>query len=142
MADVKIPKSISYEEYLIESLKNIEESAGFLEAILEEENPESLLLRDALRKVVIAQTRINNLSPIAKHYGEKLDKMLTESGCAEIYAFVQFLDAMGLKIAIAPLAPEPSNLSLETENISASISAETKAAIESLSENKPETVSA
>jgi DNA-binding phage protein len=124
MADVKIPKSVSYEEYLIESLKNIEESAGFIGAILEEENPESHLLRDALRKVVIAQTRINNLSPIAKHRGERLDKMLTESGCAEIYAFVQFLDAMGLKIAIAksarsaiaPLAPEPSNLTLETEN--------------------------
>ncbi|MGL4375930.1 MAG: transcriptional regulator [Microcoleaceae cyanobacterium] len=116
MADVKIPKSVSYEEYLIESLKNIEESAGFIEAILEEENPESHLLRDALRKVVIAQTRINNLSPIAKHYGERLDRILTESGCAEIYAFVQFLDAIGLKIAIAPLAPEPSNLTLETEN--------------------------
>jgi DNA-binding phage protein len=116
MADVKIPKSVSYEEYLIESLKNLEESAGFIEAILEEENPESHLLRDALRKVVIAQTRINNLSPIAKHYGERLDRILTESGCAEIYAFVQFLDAMGLKIAIAPLPPEPLNLTPETEN--------------------------
>ena len=50
MKNVKAPTSDSYREYLIESLKDPEEAAGFIGAILEEKDPESALLRDAIRK--------------------------------------------------------------------------------------------
>jgi DNA-binding phage protein len=116
MKTMKMPTSDSYTEFLIESLKDIEHAAHFIEAILEEEDPEPELLRNALRKVVEAHFRSNHQSPKVSSLYQQFDKILTESGCAEIYAFVQFLDAMGLKIAIAPLAPEPLNLTPETEN--------------------------
>ena len=100
MQDVKIPVSDSYTEWLIESLKAPEESAGFLEAILEEEDPEPELLRNALRKVIEAYRRSNHLSNSAENYQKKLDQILTESGCQEIYTFVELLKELGFRLEI------------------------------------------
>ncbi|MCC3464657.1 MAG: transcriptional regulator [Microcoleus sp. PH2017_06_SFM_O_A] len=99
MKDVKAPTSDSYREYLIESLKEPEEAAAYIWAILE-----------------------------AKEHHEKLDKMLTESGGSEIYSLVELLEALGFKLEIkianielpaesesttfveSELCPEPANL--------------------------------
>jgi DNA-binding phage protein len=45
---------------------------------------------------------MNNLSEEAKLRYEKLDKILLETGGTEIYSLVEFLDALGFRIAIAP----------------------------------------
>lgn len=116
MQDLKIPTSDSYHDYLIDSLKDIEETAGYIEIVLEEGHDDPRLLPKALRNVIEAHLKMNKLSDSAQLLHHNLDEILTQSKCAEIYAFVQFLDAMGLKITIQPLAPEPSNLTLETEN--------------------------
>ena len=102
MKDVKMPTSDSYHDYLIESLKNAEEAAGYIEIILEEGSDEPLLLRNALYNVVEARAKMNNLSSSAKQHHEKLDKILTESGCAEIYTLIKLLDALGFRVEIAP----------------------------------------
>ncbi|WP_377478447.1 MAG: transcriptional regulator [Microcoleus anatoxicus] len=100
MNNVKMPRSDSYREYLIESLKEPEESAGYLEAILEEKDAEPELLRNAIRKVIEARIRMNALSDSAKKYHERLDKMLTVSSGSEIYCFVELLEALGFKLGI------------------------------------------
>ena len=100
MQKVKMPKSDSYEEFLIESLKDSQHAADFIEAILEEKDPEPTLLRDAVRKVVKARSRMNNLADSTQLKHEQLDKLLTASGCAEIYAFVELLDALGFRLAV------------------------------------------
>jgi DNA-binding phage protein len=100
MKNVKMPTSDSYREYLIESLKEPEEAAGYIEAILEEKDPEPELLRNAIRKVIEAQIRMNALSESAKQYHEKLDKMLTASAGSEIYCFVELLELLGFKLGI------------------------------------------
>ncbi len=100
MKELKMPTSDSYREFQIECLKNRERAAAYIEAILEEENPEPELLRNALRKVMEARLRSHQLSENCKLLHQGLDKMLTESGCAEIYAFVELLDALGFKFAI------------------------------------------
>jgi len=100
MKNVKVPTSYSYREYLIESLKDPEEGAGFIEAILEEKDPEPELLRNALRKVVEAHGKMNQMSSEVKQQHDRLDKMLTESGCTEIYSFVEFLDLLGFQVAV------------------------------------------
>lgn len=100
MQKVKMPKSDSYDEFLIESLKDSEHAASFIEAILEEKDPEPALLSNAVRKVVEARMRMNNLSDSAKLKYENLDKMLTASGCSEIYSFVELLDALGFRLAV------------------------------------------
>jgi DNA-binding phage protein len=100
MKNVKMPTSDSYREYLIESLKEPEEAAGYIEAILEEKDPEPELLRNAIRKVIEARIRMNALSESAKQHHEKLDKILTASAGSEIYCFVELLEALGFKLGI------------------------------------------
>lgn len=102
MKNVKMPTSDSWQDALIESLKNPERAAGYIEAILElEEDPEPELIRAALKDVVDARVQMNNLSEEAKCY-EKLNKILLESGGSEIYTLVELLNALGFCIAIAP----------------------------------------
>lgn len=45
--------------------------------------------------------QMNNLSEEAKLSYEKLDQMLLETKAAEIYGLVEFLDALGLRIAVS-----------------------------------------
>jgi len=98
MKEMKMPTSDSYYESLIESLKDPEHAGDFIGAILEEKDPEPALLRNAIRKVIEAQTRMNVLSESAKEHHEKLDQMLTESGGSEIYTLVELLEALGFKL--------------------------------------------
>jgi DNA-binding phage protein len=73
MKEMKMPTSDSYYESLIESLKDAEHAAGFIGAILEEKDPEPALLRNAIRKVIEARVRMNDISELAKEHHEKLD---------------------------------------------------------------------
>lgn len=100
MKKVKMPTSDSYQDYLVESLKDPEEAAAYIEAILEDEDPEPKLLLSALKDVIDAQLRMNNLSDQAKLNWEQLDKMLSHSGGAEIYRLVALLDALGFRVAV------------------------------------------
>ncbi len=112
MKDVKAPTSDSYREYLIESLKEPEEAAAYIWAILEEKDPEPALLRNAIRNVIEAKIRMNALSASAKQYHKKLDQMLTASAGSEIYCFVELLEALGFKLGITV---EDSELRLDSE---------------------------
>ncbi|MEG5181534.1 helix-turn-helix domain-containing transcriptional regulator, partial [Microcoleus sp. A2-D5] len=100
MKEMKMPTSDSYYESLIESLKDAEHAAGFIGAMLEEKDPEPALLRNAIRKVIEARVRMNDISELAKEHHEKIDQMLTETGGAEIYSLVELLEALGFKLEI------------------------------------------
>ena len=104
MKEVKMPTSDSYLDALIEELKDPEMAAGSIEVALEleEKDPQPDILRLTLKDVVDARVRMNNLSEEAKRNYEKLDKILLETGGAEIYSLVELLDALGFRIAIAP----------------------------------------
>ncbi|MEZ2228441.1 MAG: DNA-binding protein [Microcoleus sp.] len=100
MKQMTMPTSDSYYESLIESLKDAEHAGAFIGAILEEKDAEPELLRNAIRKVIEARSRMNALSDAAKQYHERLDKMLTVSSGSEIYCFVELLEALGFKLGI------------------------------------------
>lgn len=100
MKTVKMPTSDSWQDALIKSLQNTEEAAGYIQAILEVEDPEPELLRAALQDVVDARIKSNNFSEESKHYWEKLEKRLSASGGAEIYALVAFLEAIACKLEV------------------------------------------
>lgn len=95
-----MPTSDSYQDYLIESLKDPEEAAAYIEAILEAEDPEPELLLSALKDVIDAHVRMSNLSEEAKQNWEKFDKMLSERGSFEIYSLVALLDSLGFRLAV------------------------------------------
>jgi DNA-binding phage protein len=103
MKEVKTQRSRSYREYLISSLKDPKRAAGYIEVMLEldEEGFEPELLRSALQEVMEAHEQMNDLSEEAKLRYEKLDKILLETGGAEIYSLIEFLNALGFRIAIA-----------------------------------------
>jgi DNA-binding phage protein len=103
MKDVKAPTSRSYREYLIASLKDPERAAGYIETFLElEEGDEPEYISSVLKDVIEAHAQINPVMEEVKSRYEKLDKMLSETKGAEIYALVELLDAMGFRLAIAP----------------------------------------
>lgn len=103
MKKVKAPRSRSYREYLISSLKDPERAAGYIETFLElEEGDEPEYLSSILKDVIEARLHMNDVSEEVKLRHEKLDKMLSGTKGAEIYALVELLDALGFRIAIAP----------------------------------------
>ena len=61
-----MPKTVSYQEYLIKSLEEPIEAAAYIEAILEAKNPEKELLLSSLDDVIEAYGGINKLSDKAR----------------------------------------------------------------------------
>lgn len=96
-----MPKTHSYHEYLIQSLQQIEEAAAYIQAILEEREPEPELLPIVLGDVVKAQGDVANMTEIDKQNWEKLQELLKASGGEEIYRFINLLKALGLRAEIA-----------------------------------------
>lgn len=96
-----MPKAHSYHDYLIKSLEKIEESAAYMQAILEEKEPESELLLTVLKDVVKAQDKISTMTVCEQQNWEKLQELLKASGGEEIYRFIGLLKALGLKTEIA-----------------------------------------
>jgi DNA-binding phage protein len=95
-----MPKSVSYQDDLIEFLKKPEAAAAYIEAILEEKNAEAELLPLAISNVVEARGGIIQLSNAAKLYYEKLKNSLSKTGGDEVYLLVALLDALGFQLQI------------------------------------------
>ncbi|MCT7950470.1 transcriptional regulator [Ancylothrix sp. C2] len=93
-------KSVSYHKSLIERLKDSEYAAGYLEAIMEEKDPERELLKHALQDVAEALGELNMSPEDALLHLQKLDKILSGEGSAEIYQLGLWLNALGLKLTV------------------------------------------
>ncbi len=100
MKNVKSRTSRSYHEFLLERLQDAEETAGYIDVTLEEGGDDPRLLPKVIKNVMESQEKFNSLSDIAKEKWEKLEKILSESKCAEIYALVELLDALGFKLEV------------------------------------------
>jgi DNA-binding phage protein len=94
-------KSLPYHPFLIESLKNPIDSAMYLEAFFEEENPEAELLKMVLSNVAEALGQ-SKMSPeqYELHF-KTLDELLSKQGSDAIYSLGIWLKALGLKLTVA-----------------------------------------
>ena len=93
------PRNVSYQGYLLESLKNPAEAAAYVEAALELDDPAALLL--ALRQVAKA----HGMAEVARRadVGEKtLFRTLSENGNPTISTLHKVLHAVGLRLSITP----------------------------------------
>lgn len=88
-------KTKPYHDYLIESLKEPEEAAEYLNAVLEEEDPQLFLA--ALRDIAGAYGMTTTASK-ANLSRQNLYKMLSKEGNPEIYSVFALLKAVGLKL--------------------------------------------
>jgi probable addiction module antidote protein len=91
-------KSTAYQPNLIESLRDAGEAEEYLNAALEEDDPELFLL--ALRNVAEAQGGIGQLAEKAKLNRESLYKMLSERGNPELRSLDALLHALGFRLAV------------------------------------------
>ncbi|XHX76936.1 MAG: DNA-binding protein [Stenomitos frigidus ULC029] len=92
--------SDTYRDFLIQSLQDPEEAAAYLEAILEEANPDPELSKVALLGIAEALSDVDDASEKRKFYSKTLDEILSQSGGQEIYGFTNWLNSLGLKLTV------------------------------------------
>jgi probable addiction module antidote protein len=95
-------KTEPYRENLLESLRNPEEAAQYLNACLEDEDARVFLL--ALRDVADARGGIRALSRDAHLNRESLYRMLSKSGNPSLDSLAAVLNACGLRLSVQPAA--------------------------------------
>ncbi|MBX3326725.1 MAG: addiction module antidote protein [Nitrospira sp.] len=92
-------RSTAYQPDLIESLRDPGEAEAYLNAALEENNPELFLM--ALRNVAETQGGVAQLAENGKLNRESLYKMLSERGNPEFRSLEALLHVLGFCLAIA-----------------------------------------
>lgn len=93
-------KSVSYQDYLIGSLKDPKEAAGYLNAALEGGDINVFLL--ALQNVIQAQGGIAALAAKTKKSRTSLYKSLSENGNPYLKNANELLLAMGMHLSVVP----------------------------------------
>src|SRR3972149_356591 len=93
-------KATSYQEDLIEALKDPKEAAAYLNAAIEEGDREVFLL--ALRNVAQAHGGMSVLAKKTRLKRESLYRMLSKKGNPEIKSIFNLLHAIGLKLSVEP----------------------------------------
>ena len=88
----------SYSASMLESLKDPKEAEAYLNASLDENDPELFLL--ALRNVAEAQGGMSKFAKKARLNRESLYRMLSEKGNPQLDSLTQLLDVMGFRLAI------------------------------------------
>ena len=91
-------KSISYEEYLIDSLKDPEEAAGYLNAALEGGDTEVFLL--ALQNVIKAQGGVAKIAEKSHKSRTSLYKALSKNGNPYLKNMKEILSAIGMRFSV------------------------------------------
>lgn len=91
----------TYQKSLLKALKDTEEAAGYLNAVLAEGNPKMFLL--ALRNVAEANGGILKLSRKTRLSRPNLYRMLSKTGHPEIQSLYKVLEAFGLTLSVSPI---------------------------------------
>lgn len=91
-------KSISYETYLIESLKNPDEAAGYLNAALEGGDTEVFLM--ALQNVIKAQGGVAKIAEKSHKSRTSLYKALSKNGNPYLKNTKEILSAIGMRFSV------------------------------------------
>lgn len=91
-------KTVDYQDYLIESLKNPKEAAGYLNAALEDGDIDGFL--EALRNVVEAYGGMTQLAKKTTKSRESLYKTVTKTGNPYLRNTNDILHALGFQLAV------------------------------------------
>lgn len=94
-------KSVDYQDYLIESLKNPEEAAGYLSTALESRDTTIFLL--ALQNVIQAQGGIAKIAKRTHKSRTSLYKTLSQKGNPYLETTNNILSVMGMHFKIVPI---------------------------------------
>ena len=87
-----------YEDVLHEDLQDPAEAVGYLNACLEDGDPDVFML--ALRDVARARGGVAKLAEATELNREHLYRMLSENGNPELRSLETLLDALGFRLAV------------------------------------------
>ena len=87
-----------YDDFLDERLQDPARAVGYLNACLEDDDPEVFLL--ALRQVARARGGVAKLAENSSLNREHLYRMLSENGNPELRSLEALLDALGFRLSI------------------------------------------
>jgi probable addiction module antidote protein len=96
---MNISRDISYSDQLLQDLKDPAEAAAYIEAVMEQDDPATLLI--ALRQVAKA----HGMAEVAKraNLGDKsLFKVLSPDGNPTLSTVHKVLHAVGLRLSVVP----------------------------------------
>jgi probable addiction module antidote protein len=96
------PRDVSFEDYMIESMKDPTEAAAYIEAAIDLEDPTALLL--ALRHVAKAHG-MAEVARRAEVADKNLFKALSATGNPTLATVHKVLAAVGLRLSVEPLTP-------------------------------------
>jgi probable addiction module antidote protein len=94
------PRDVSFEDYMVESMKDPVQAAAYIEAVIDLEDPAALLV--ALRHVAKA----HGMAEVARRadVGDKtLFKALSATGNPTLSTVHKVLAAVGLRLSVEPL---------------------------------------
>ena len=86
-------RDVSFDDYMVESMKDSAQAAAYIEAVIDLEDPAALLV--ALRHVAKAHG-------MAEVGGKSLFKALNENGNPTLDTVNKVLQAAGLRLSVAP----------------------------------------
>ncbi len=92
-----MPKSVPYEEYLTESLKDPKLAEEYLKAALEDSDPRVFL--QALRNVALARG-VAKVAARSKLNRESLYRMLSKRGNPSLRSLGTVLDSLGFRLTV------------------------------------------
>ena len=93
------PRDSSFDDYMVESMKDPSEAAAYIEAVMQMDDPAALLV--ALRHVA----RAHGMAEVARRadVGDKtLFKALSASGNPTLSTVQKVLAAVGLRLSVTP----------------------------------------
>jgi DNA-binding phage protein len=91
----------SYHAYLVESLKDPEEAAAYLDAVLEDGSFTEI--RSALAQIAEAQMRVTDDTTITSH-SRAIYETLSQQTQLDSAALLTILNDLGFRISVAPKA--------------------------------------
>ena len=93
---IKLEQSKSYREFLLENLRDSEHAAGYLEAVLEEEDTDPAFLTQLLKSTISDVMEAQGASGAANLAYDRF----CQSNPEGVYHFVQLLDQLGMRVSI------------------------------------------
>ena len=93
--------SLSYEDWLIERLRDPAEAATYMEAVIADGDQAAVML--ALRQIARARGGMAEIARRAKLTREATYRMLSKKGNPELKSLTALLRAAGLRLSVKPL---------------------------------------
>lgn len=94
-------RSVSYKEHLLKRLKDPKEAAAYLNAALDDEDPEVFLL--ALKDIAEAHGGISKLAKHTELNRESLYRTLSPRGNPRLTSLIAILHACKLDLTVKPI---------------------------------------